>query len=181
MNFLELVSLRRSVRTFENKPVPREELEKCVEAARLAPSACNSQPWHFIIVDDPVLLSKIAPLTSLPPSKLNKFVKNAPVLIALVSEKQNLSAKLGSIALNKPLELIDIGIAAEHFCLQAAELGIGTCMLGWLQEKKVKKLLGVPKDRSLPLLIAAGYPATDMKSKTPKQRKSLSDILSYGP
>jgi nitroreductase len=178
MNFLELVNLRSSTRKYRNAPVDREKILRCVEAARLAPSACNSQPWHFVIVDKPEEAAVLADRTTLPLSKLNRFTREAPVIIALVAEKPVLSAQIGGMIKNKPYYLLDIGIAAEHFCLQAAEEGLGTCMLGWFNEKAVKKCLSVPAAKSIPLLITLGYPENTVPAK--KTRASLDSIYSFG-
>jgi len=178
MNFLELATLRFSVRKYRNSPVEREKILRCVEAARLAPSACNSQPWHFIIVDTALETAALAEKTTLPLSRLNQFTKGAPVIIALVAEKPALSAKIGGMIKNKPYFLLDVGMAAEHFCLQAAEEGLGTCMLGWFNEKAVKKYLSVPATKSIPLLITLGY--SDNTIPVRKARVSLDAIYSFG-
>ena len=93
----------------------------------------------------------------------------------VVLEKMNLTARIGSVIKDKEYSLLDVGIAVEHFCLQAAELGLGTCILGWFDEKKVKKLLGVDR-RRIPLLITLGYPAGATR---PKSRKTLEEMSSW--
>ena len=158
MILLDLVRKRESIRKFTDQPVSRETLDRCLESARLAPSACNSQPWKFIVVDHPELRRKIAETTYSTLVGFNKFVQEAPVLIVIVAEKSNLMAQFGGIVKDKQYNLLDIGIAAEHFCLQAAEENLGTCMLGWFDEKAVRKLLEIPHSRRIPLIIAAGYP-----------------------
>lgn len=177
LHFHELAEKRYSVRKYLDRPVERELIERAVEAARLAPSACNSQPWHFVIVDDPVKVKDLAKATFLPLSKLNRFVTQAPVIVAVVSEPSNASAAAGGYIKNKPYYLMDVGMAAEHFCLQAAEDNLGTCILGWFNEKKVKNFLNVPKRKGIPLLITLGYP--DPSSRTVKHRRSLESIISY--
>ena len=175
--FLKLAEKRYSARKYLDKPVNRSLIERAVEAARLAPSACNSQPWHFVVVDEPEKVKKLAETTFLPLTKMNKFVTQVPVIVALVSEPSNTSAAAGGYVKKKPYYLMDIGMAAEHFCLQAAEDNLGTCILGWFNEKKVKKYLNVPKSRSIPLLITLGYP--EPGNKTVKHRRELDSILSY--
>jgi len=182
MDFLSLTKTRRSVRSYSSDKVDRSSIEQCIETARLSPSACNSQPWSFVIIDDTEYLQKLAKLTTLPPSNINRFVKTSPAVVALVTERPNISASVGAAVKNKPYWLMDIGIAAEHFCLQAAEIGLGTCMLGWFDEKKVKKLLNIPKGKNLPLLITIGYPTnkqTEAKQPPYKKRKPLQDIVHY--
>lgn len=174
MEFLELVNKRQSDRKYAPKPVAREHILKCLEAARLAPSACNSQPWKFIVVDDRAKLAEMSEAAI--GLGMNKFTVQVPVLVAVVQENMNLSAKAGSIVKSKDYSMMDLGIAVEHFCLQAAELGLGTCIMGWFDEKKVKKLLGVPRSRRVQLLIALGHPDAPTREKI---RKPLEAIASW--
>ena len=174
MEFLELVNKRQSDRKYAPKPVAREHILKCLEAARLAPSACNSQPWKFIVVDDRAKLAEMSEAAI--GLGMNKFTVQVPVLVAVVQENMNLSAKAGSIVKSKDYSMRDLGIAVEHFCLQAAELGLGTCIMGWFDEKKVKKLLGVPRSRRIQLLIALGHPDAPTREKI---RKPLEAIASW--
>jgi len=178
MSFLKLINKRFSVRKYKNIPVERDKILRCLEAARLTPSACNSQPWHFVVVDKPDEVAALAEKTTLPLSKLNQFVKKAPVIVAIIAEKPNLSAQIGGMIKKKPYYLMDIGMAAEHFCLKAVEEGLGTCMLGWFNEKAVKEYLAVPKNKSIPLLITLGYPVKDTSPN--KIRANLEDIYSFG-
>ncbi len=177
MNFIKLVNKRFSVRKYKKNPVERDKILRCLEAVRLTPSACNSQPWHFVVVDNPAEVAALAEKTTLPLSKLNQFVKGSPVIVAIIAEKPNLSAQIGGMIKKKPYYLMDIGMAAEHFCLQAAEEGLGTCMLGWFNERAVKDYLSVPKGRSIPLLITLGYP--EKETAPAKIRVKLEDIYSF--
>jgi nitroreductase len=178
MKFSELIIKRQSARRYETKTVEKEKLLKCIEAARLAPSACNSQPWHFIIVDDPVLKSKVAAFTTNKVLKMNIFTDRAPVIVVAVTEPSNVTARIGGFLKNKDYNIIDVSIAVAHFCLQAADLGLGTCILGWFQEKKIKKLLGVPRSRSINLVITVGYADPKDRLRT-KIRKKIDTIVSY--
>jgi nitroreductase len=176
MSFLDLVNKRYSVRNYKITPVPQEKVVRCIEAARLAPSACNSQPWNFIIVDNPELVNELAKAAFEGLLDFNHFAFKAPVLVLIVSERENLSAKFGSIVKKKNFSLMDIGIAAEHLCLQAAEEGLGTCIIGWFNEKKIKKILSIPKLKRVELVITVGFSADE---KIPhKKRKSMDEILS---
>ena len=177
-SFMELVKHRQSTRKYQPDPVPREDLLKCIEAARLAPSASNSQPWKFIVVDDPELKDKIAKLTYDKVIKFNKFADRAPAIVVITLEKAKTITRVGRAIKKKEWPLIDIGIAAEHFCLQADEMGLGTCMIGWFYEKKVKELLNIPEERSIALMISVGYPPEDYRIRE-KRRKSLEEITSY--
>ncbi|MEI6124738.1 MAG: nitroreductase family protein [Bacteroidota bacterium] len=176
MNFLELAKTRQSVRKYTTQPVEPEKINRCVEAARLAPSACNSQPWKFIIVDQTQLKNAIAKETYNAVVTFNKFVKDAPVIAIIVMEKPTLVSQIGGRIKDKDFYLIDIGIAAEHFCLQAAEEGLGTCMLGWFNEKKIAELLHLPKSKRIGLLITLGYSDATVRDKI---RKPTQEILNY--
>lgn len=175
MDFSELILLRQSVRRFDHRGVEREKLMKCLDAARLAPSASNSQPWSFIVVDEPGLRKKVAHTTYTTIVGFNRFVIHAPVILTIVLEKPKVITELGIRLKHKEWPLIDIGITAEHFCLQAAELGLGTCMLGWFDEKKVKELLDIPMEKNVALLIAIGYPVPDYTLRK-KKRKEMGKI-----
>lgn len=177
MNFLELVKNRQSLRTYSDKPVEREKLNRCLEAARLSPSACNSQPWRFIVIDNPDLKNKIANSTFSELVSFNKFSLSAPILIVVTANKGNLKTKVGQMITNLPYYLIDVGIATEHFCLQAVEEGLGTCIMGWFKEKEIKNHLSIPKNERVALVIAVGYPK-DKNIRT-KKRKSLDEISSF--
>lgn len=174
MDFYDLIQKRQSDRRYDaSRQVDRDLVMKCLEAARLAPSACNSQPWKFVVVDQPDLKEQMAEAAA--GMGMNRFATEAPVIVAVVLEKMNLTARIGSVIKDKEYSLLDVGIAVEHFCLQAAELGLGTCILGWFDEKKVKKLLGVDR-RRIPLLITLGYPAGATR---PKSRKTLEEMSSW--
>lgn len=176
MSFLELLKKRQSVRAYSSQPVEREKIRQCLEAARLAPSACNSQPWHFMLIDDPAIIKEIAGKTTLLFTKMNKFMREIPALLVQIAESSNLSATSGGLVSQKSYNLIDAGIAAEHICLQAAELGLGTCMVGWFKEKAIKKICGIPSRKKIVLLIALGYPKES--NIRDKKRKSLPEIVS---
>jgi len=177
VKFLDLVKKRQSVRKYLDKPVEREKIERCLEAARLAPSASNSQPWSFIVIDDPKLKEAVARKTFDRVISFNRFSLQAPVLIILISERSGFLNKVAEAIKDKQFSLIDIGIAAEHFCLQAIEEGLGTCMLGWFNEKGVKKLLNIPPSKIVELIITMGYPESNQIR--PKKRKPINQIRSY--
>lgn len=174
--FCELAKKRTSVRKYIERPVDKDLIETCLEAARLAPSACNSQPWKFIVVDDRVLKDRLCDEAFSGIYSMNKFAKTAPVIIAAVSRKGTFMARIGGQFRGTQYCLIDIGIACEHLALQATELGIGSCMLGWFNEKAVKKLLNIPKDEKIDLLVSMGHYEDTGREKT---RNPLEDIVSY--
>jgi nitroreductase len=157
MALLDLVQHRRSIRDFLDLPVERQKIITCLEAARLAPSAGNSQPWKFIVVDDRQIKNKICDAAFSGIYSLNSFCKMAPVIVAVVSEKSRFLAQIGGMFRGTKYYLIDIGIAIEHFVLQAEELGLGTCWIGWFNERVVKPILDIPPNKKLDILIALGY------------------------
>jgi len=157
MSLLDLVRQRKSVRNFRDQPVEREKIMACLEAARLAPSACNSQPWKFIVIDDPKLKDKLSQVAFNGIYSINTFCKKAPVIVAVISEKGKFIARIGGMFRGTRYYLIDIGIAIEHFVLQAEELGLGSCWIGWFNERAVKSILNIPQYKKIDILIALGY------------------------
>jgi len=178
MNLLELVKIRHSVRHYQKRPVEREKIELLIESVRLAPSASNSQPWTLIIVDDPVLKEQVAKATFSTALSFNRFTLEAPVIAVLVIEKPRVITQIGGWLKRREFPLIDIGVAAEQFCLQAVELDLGTCMLGWFDEGKVKKLLSIPRGKRVGLLITLGYPDPNYPVR-PKTRKDAAAMSAF--
>ncbi len=178
MTFYELILSRQSVRRYSNTAVETEKINICLEAARLAPSASNSQPWKFIVIDKEPLRTELAKATFSDIQLINKFTLQAPVMVVIVMEKAKLLTRLAMLVKKKEWPLIDIGITAEHFCLQAAELGLGTCMIGWFDEDKIKKLLQIPSDKSIGLVISVGY-AVEGYPVRAKIRKPFDKIVQY--
>ncbi len=177
MNFLDLVKTRQSVREYQNQPVEREKIERCLEAARLAPSASNAQPWRFIEIDDSALKEAVARKTFNNIVSFNRFSLQAPVLILVISERPNILNRTAQTIKKKPFALIDIGLATENFCLQATEEGLSTCILGWFDEVGVKNMLNIPQSKRVELIITMGYPASS-ENRT-KQRKEIDQIRTY--
>lgn len=178
MNFSDLIKIRQSVRNYSDKAVEKEKIEKCLEAAQLAPSASNSQPWKYIVVDDKELKNKVAKTTFDKLVRFNKFAVQAPVIIVIVLEKPKIITQIGGEIKKREFPLIDIGISAEHFCLQAAELDLGTCMIGWFDQKRIQELLNIPKKKTIGLLITLGY-APDDYALRKKIRKAKSEVVEY--
>lgn len=178
MQFIELVEKRQSDRKYIEKTIPKEQILKIIEAARLAPSASNSQPWTFIVIDDISVKTEIAKTTVTKGLPINKFAFDAAVIIAIVVETPKTITRIAGWLKKRDFPWIDIGIAAEHICLQAAELGIGSCMVGWFDEKKAKKILQLPKSKRIGLLITLGYTPQDYHHRQ-KTRKPIEQILKY--
>lgn len=174
MTFKDLIQKRQSTRKYKSTEIEKEKIDLCLEAGRLAPSACNAQAWKFIVVDDPSLKTKVAETSA--SLGMNKFATQAPVIIIVVLENGNASSTIGGKLKNKDYRWIDIGIAIEHICLQATEIGLGTCIIGWFNENKIKKLLHIPRSKRIPLILTLGYPDDEIRTKI---RKPLNEVSSY--
>jgi nitroreductase len=178
MKFSELMLARRSVRKYQTKAVEPEKLRALIEAVRMAPSASNTQPWKLILVDDPAIKEQVAKATFSKTVSFNQFTLDAPVIAVLAVEKHSVLAQVVGWMKNRPFYLVDIGIAAAQFCLQATELGLGTCMLGWFSESEVKKVLHVPRAIRVALLITVGYEAENLPVHA-KVRKAAEVMSSW--
>lgn len=166
LRVLDVIKARGSIRSYKDQPIQKRVLLDILEAARMAQSADNRQPWEFIVVTDPVTRAKLAQA-----SGDQSFVgKAAAVLVCLANPKE--SASVG------PFEgfLIDLAIAIENTALTAWDLGVGSCWIGAYDEEQVKVLLGVPKNLRVVSLLTLGYP--DMLAG-PKHRKEPDEIFHY--
>jgi len=171
LHFLELAKKRRSVRRYKPEPVPRELLLKCVEAARIAPSAENVQPWRFIIVDDPAVKEVLSKHAFSGIYSATRWAAKAPVLVVILAELDILANRIGKQITGINYYLIDIGIAGEHFVLQAHELGLGTCWIGWFSQRGVRKALKVPRKYRPVAMLSVGFPDV-IKHKDKKRRET---------
>jgi len=168
MEVFEAVQKRRSIRAYESTPVPKAVLEKILESARLAPSAGNVQPWHFIVVTDAGKRERLAE------SILVRFLKEAPVVIVGCGD-QKASPKWF---------MVDVAIAMQNMVLTATSEGLGTCWIGIFNESKVKELLKIPERFRVIALLALGYPREkfDIQGKIlhlMRRRKPLEKMVSY--
>lgn len=173
-SFFELVRKRRSIRKYRREPVEEEKIERMLEAARLAPSANNSQAWHFIAIRDKKkieALSRAAPAGS---RFIISWLSGAP-LVFVVAMKKALTHAIAGVFGNALLRL-DAGIAGEHLVLAATALGLGTCWIGWFDDKTVRKITDLPATYQVVAIIGCGYPAED---PAPRPRKTLEDISSH--
>ena len=177
MNFLALVNNRQSDRAFDpNRAVEAEKIAQLIEAARLSPSACNGQPWHFIVVNDPAIREEVAKACVAKALFMNHFTNQAPVHIVIVEEPTNVTSRFGGWFKHKAFPQVDIGIAASHITLCAESLGLGSCILGWFNEARIKEVLQIPKEKRVLLNILIGYPT---KEKRAKKRKKTTEICSF--
>jgi len=176
MSLLHLIQRRQSCRNYLSTLVPKEALERCLEAARLAPSACNSQAWRFIVVQEPSLKAKLADKAFSGMYAMNAFAKEAPVLVVAVTERSKYMAQVAGATRGTQYNLIDVGIACEHFILQATEEGLGTCWLGWFDQKGVREALGLSKKDSLDIMISVGFPSDAQREKIRKPLSEMSEL-----
>lgn len=175
-NLIDIIKKRHSVRNFKDKSVDKDIILSIVEAARLSPSACNAQPWRFIVVTDKPLLRDIVNkgMGGIVP---NAWALSAPVIIIGCAVLNIVTHRIGEIVKGIHYHQIDMGIAMEHMVLRATEMGLGTCWIGWFNEKKIKKILTIPKGWKIISLLAMGYPREEIDSQTP--RLNTNDILFF--
>ena len=177
-SFMEIVKRRYSVRKYLDEPVDRELIKTCIEAARLAPSAENVQPWRFIVVDDHELLEKLKKQAFKGIYSFTKWANSAPVIIVVLAKPGFIANKLGAQVQKIHYHLLDIGISVEHLILQATELNLGTCWIGWFNIKGVRKILSIPKKYEIAGLVSMGHFKYN-KNLNKKKRKSLDKILFF--
>jgi nitroreductase len=175
--FMALVRRRRSVRRFKPDPVPDEMIRSCVEAARLAPSAENVQPWRFEAVRAPERKAKLAEAAFSGIYRFTRWAEEAPAIVAVSARLDFLANRIGTHLQGTQYYLLDLGIAGEHFLLRAVELGLGGCWIGWFDAKRAAKALGIPRNERLTSLLALGFPAEDPAGLPPKKRLALEDVL----
>jgi nitroreductase len=174
MKFDEILANRKSVRSFDAKPVSREDLMAICEAARLAPSACNSQTWRFIAVTDPDHIKRIC-REAMRPVIPNRWLAEAPLLIVGCSQLDLIANRIGASVTGIEYYRIDLGIAMEHMVLKATELGLGSCWIGWFSAANVKRILNIPKRIKVSAMLAVGYPKDAPLKK--RRRKPIEEIL----
>ena len=173
MNFLEIANARQSCRSYdETRPVEQEKLEAVLSAARLAPSACNGQPYHFTVCRGQAAKAVAAGVAGM---GMNKFAAQAPVMIVVSEEAYVKSAALGAKLKKIDYRSIDIGIAAAYLTAEATAQGLSSCILGWIDDKKLRKINGL--DTPARLVITLGY-AAEGDPHRPKQRKALDMLVS---
>ena len=172
MNFLEIANARQSCRRYdESRPVEQAKLDAILEAVRLAPSACNGQPYHLTVCRGEAA-QKVSKATM--GMGMNKFAAQAPVLIVISEAPYVKSAALGAKVKQNDYRSMDIGIAVAYLTAEAATQGLGTCILGWLDDKELRQITGW--DAPARLVVTLGYPADTPREK---KRKAISDLVTY--
>lgn len=171
MDFLEIANVRQSCRSYdENREVEEEKIAAILEAVRLAPSACNGQPYHLTVCRGEKAKEVAAATQGM---GMNKFASQAPVLIVISEMPYVKSAALGAKVKNNDYRSIDIGIAAAYLTAEAAAQGLGTCILGWLDDQKLRKICGL--EHPARLVVTLGYAKDAQRTK---KRKALSELVS---
>ncbi len=174
---MDLIKMRRSIRKYQEKPVEREKILSCLEAARLAPSAENVQPWRFVVVDDPELKNEFVNYVFSGIYAPTRFAKKAPVIVIVLANPDVLANRIGKQIQGIQYYFIDVGIAVEHFVLRAHELGLGTCWIGWFNPRRVRKFFKIPRKYKIVTLLSLGYP--DQEKGPVTRRKKLNEIAFF--
>jgi nitroreductase len=159
MSVFDTIKARRSIRTYKVEHIPKDKLDKLLEAARLAPSAANRQIWKFLVVEDDQIKSQLVPACN-----NQAFIGTASHVIAGIGDP------------TQTWHQVDLAIALEHIALEAVELGLGTCWIGAFNEDEVKKILKIPQDKRVVALLTVGIPA---ESPAARPRKALEEIVAY--
>ncbi len=174
MNFQEIAQARQSCRKYDpTREVEKEKIDAILEAARLAPSACNGQPYHLTVCYGEVAKAVAAACGGM---GMNKFAIDAPIAIVVSEEAYVATAALGAKAKGNDYRSIDIGIVSAYITAEAAAQGLGTCILGWFSDEKIRTICGLSKP--VRLVITLGYPAAD-DTLRPKKRKNLQDLATH--
>ncbi len=166
MDVMDAIRTRRSIRAYKDKPIENEKLSAVLEAGRLAPSARNQQEWKYVVVKDKALREKLASA-----AYGQQFVGQAPVVIVACATQTKHVMPCGELSYP-----IDLAISVDHMTLEAVEQGLGTCWIGAFKQDEVKKLLGIPDDVRVVVLLPIGYPD---ESPSPRSRKPLEEIIAY--
>ena len=175
MDFMEIANARQSCRSYdENRAVEPEKLEKILEAARLAPSACNGQPYSLTVCTGEK--AKEVALLTRGMGGMNKFAVQAPVCIVISEGAYNRTAALGARVKGNDYRSIDIGIMTAYLTAEATAQGLSTCILGWLDDEKIRKAIGT--NSATRLVITLGYAAEGDKLRT-KKRKELGELVRH--
>ena len=174
MNHSDLVKVRQSCRSYDSsRAVEDEKLEYILNSARLAPSACNGQPYRITVCRGESAKAVASCVTGM---GMNKFAKDAPVMLVISEEDYVKTAAFGAKVKKNDYRSIDIGILAAYITSEAADRGLGTCILGWFDDEKIRTICSLEKP--VRLVITLGYPSDNDKIRD-KKRKDLSELVSY--
>ncbi|MCK9170690.1 MAG: nitroreductase family protein [Treponema sp.] len=170
------IEKRRSIRKYQSRKIEEDKIEALIESARLAPSGNNTQPWQFILIDDSGIIKKVAET-----AHNQQWIRTAPLLIACVADIQVRLPDSGNMHLEEDTPCFelkqiirDTAIAVEHIVLEAVHQGLGTCWVCWFTENEMRQILGIPEDKFLVTILAAGYPD---ENPAPRPRKKTEEIV----
>ena len=180
MNFMELVQARESCRSYQDKPVTREQLVNIVEAGRLSPSGCNAQPWKFLVIDEPEAKVKLCDALVVEGGSTGcPWRASVPAFIALVEQPAKVMPAVEAYyGDTQRFAQGDIGMAAMNMCYEAMEQGLSTCVLGLNDQKKMEQYFGIPEGYTVRMVLAVGYSAEDSEPRK-KVRKPLEEVCSF--
>ena len=174
MNFTEIAQARQSCRKYDAlRQVEDEKLRAILESARLSPSACNGQPYHLTVCKGDAAREVASAVTGM---GMNKFAADAPVMIVISEEPYVATAAFGAKVKGNDYRSIDIGIVAAYLTAEATAQNLGSCILGWFDNKKIKEICDLSGD--VRLVIAIGYPAEEDVLR-PKKRKDINELVTY--
>lgn len=176
-DFMELALRRQSCRSFDpSRPAEPEKLRACVEAARISPSACNAQPWKYIVVQGERAADVRRGVQLL---GRNKFTDSCPAFALVVEEHASLKAHVAARFASQKFAQMDIGLSVAHYCLEAEAQGLATCILGWMDANALKRAFSVPSEKRLRLVIATGYAAAGyaQRDKVRRPLEAMSEFI----
>ncbi len=174
MNFSEIAERRQSCRAYDKtRSIEEEKLQRILESARLAPSACNAQPYHITVCRGENAY-QVAKATA--GIGINQFVSDAPVVLVISEENYNKSASLGAKIKKNDYRSIDIGILSAYLTAEAEDQGISSCILGWFDDQKIRDICGL--DQPVRLVICLGYAKADDALRI-KKRKSQEELITF--
>jgi nitroreductase len=174
-DFLNLCKKRQSCRGFSEQPVEHDKLVQCVEAGRLAHSACNAQPWSFVVVENPEMVAQIAQCGQ--QLNQNRWLSSAKAFIIILEEHAVLSPVISCFLDSQYFAKGDLGAAAAYVCLEATTQELGSCIIGIYDRKRICELLNISAEKQFGAVIALGYPLN--KTIRAKKRKAFEDIARF--
>lgn len=172
MNFTEIAQTRQSCRSYDAaRAVEQEKLDAILASARLAPSACNAQPYHITVCRGDAAKAAAKAVQGM---GMNKFATDCPVMLVISEAPYNATAALGAKVKDNDYRSIDIGIMTAYLTAEATAQGLSTCILGWLDDKELRKICGI--EEKVRLVISLGYAKADDKLRQ-KKRKDMEELV----
>ena len=172
MNFTEIAQTRQSCRSYDaEREIEQEKLDAILASARLAPSACNAQPYHITVCRGEAAKAAAKAVQGM---GMNKFATDCPVMLVISEASYNATAALGAQVKDNDYRSIDIGIMTAYLTAEATAQGLSTCILGWLDDKELRKICGI--EEKVRLVISLGYAKADDKLR-PKKRKDIQELV----